>query len=428
MKRIIIANGIPIAYHITGKDYINYLNDAKKKKNGTTFLISDYEFRSPYDNKRITADVYEYNTPKIVTVVLPATINSKISSIRTVRAIMLLVDSDTGLEYVITTSNKIYKKYQFAYKEYTYAVNWYNPYIKDRTIIEYNNIKSNTDTTPSLSGDFLTPINKNWSSIGIDISTGTPMAFDASKNKWVIAFEEYHSYSQNNQSNSIPNFEQNKIKENQKYYKEELENSLKNSMQESKNELDNTIKAVKETEEFLKERNDPVFKSGSVNNILEEKNYVIPIKNIYSNMAKWIYALDSIDPRINHLVHGSFIPEILDKFYEQMLTDVRIVSSGSCIPFKNGQIFYYFNFTKTQLTGYLSTMIYKNTRIKKLFERLNLSYNEMKAGISVDDPNREKVTFSSRYDSPKWEDDFIDLDALINNVVRDTIREAEEAE
>ena len=33
MKRIIIANGVPIAYHITGKDYINYLNDAKKKKN-----------------------------------------------------------------------------------------------------------------------------------------------------------------------------------------------------------------------------------------------------------------------------------------------------------------------------------------------------------------------------------------------------------
>ena len=31
MKRIIIANGIPIAYHITGKDYINYLNDAKMK-------------------------------------------------------------------------------------------------------------------------------------------------------------------------------------------------------------------------------------------------------------------------------------------------------------------------------------------------------------------------------------------------------------
>ena len=248
--------------------------------------------------------------------------------------------------------------------------------------------------------------------------------------------------------------------------KEELEDSLKNSMQESKNELDNAIKAVKETEEFLKERyelfekilksyisklndpmiqvpkpinaklqefnkkdkNDHVFKSGSVNNIFEEKNYVIPIKNIYSNMAKWIYALDSINPRINHPVHSSFIPDILNKLYEQMLTDVRIVSSGSCIPFKNGQIFYYFNFTKTQLTGYLSTMIYKNTRIKKLFERLNLSYNEMKAGISVDDPNREKVTFSSRYDGPKWEDDFIDLDALINNVVRDTIREAEEAE
>ena len=165
-----------------------------------------------------------------------------------------------------------------------------------------------------------------------------------------------------------------------------------------------------------------------LNNILKEKNYVIPIKNIYSNMAKWIYALDSINPRVNHPVHTSFIPDILNKLYEQMLTDVRIVSSGSCVPFRNGEIFYYFNFTKTQLTGYLSTMIYKNTKIKKLFEKLNLSYNEMKAGISVDDPNREKITFSSRYDGPKWEDDFIDLDALINNVVRDTIREAEEAE
>ena len=135
MKRIIIANGVPIAYHITGKDYINYLNDAKKKKNGTTFLISDYEFHSPYDNKLITADVYEYNTPKIVTVVLPATINSKISSIRTVRAIMLLVDSDTGasvyedvvnagLKIVETPDNTYYRHFKGGSVFKENGLNW----------------------------------------------------------------------------------------------------------------------------------------------------------------------------------------------------------------------------------------------------------------------------------------------------------------
>ena len=49
---------------------------------------------------------------------------------------------------------------------------------------------------------------------------------------------------------------------------------------------------------------------------------------------------------------------------------------------------------------------------------LNLSKVEREAGIAVDDPSRPKFAFSSRYDRPKAEHDFIDLDALARNVSR----------
>ena len=65
---------------------------------------------------------------------------------------------------------------------------------------------------------------------------------------------------------------------------------------------------------------------------------------------------------------------------------------------------------------------------KTLFAKLNLSYKELKDKIDPFDPNRNKVTFSTRFSGPKWEDDFIDLDALINNVVRDCVKDAKEAE
>ena len=65
---------------------------------------------------------------------------------------------------------------------------------------------------------------------------------------------------------------------------------------------------------------------------------------------------------------------------------------------------------------------------KTLFAKLNLSYKELKDKIDPFDPNRNKITFSSRYSGPKWEDDFIDLDALINNVVRDCVKDAKEVE
>ena len=84
------------------------------------------------------------------------------------------------------------------------------------------------------------------------------------------------------------------------------------------------------------------------------------------------------------------------------------------------------DFTQDELKKYLTYLVYDKN--KTLFAKLNLSYKELKDKIDPFDPNRNKITFSSRYSGPKWEDDFIDLDALINNVVRDCVKDAKEVE
>lgn len=56
----------------------------------------------------------------------------------------------------------------------------------------------------------------------------------------------------------------------------------------------------------------------------------------------------------------------------------------------------------------------------KEFEDLNLSQIEYENKISVNDENRPKFSFSTRYDkydSESWKSDFIDLDAFIGNVI-----------
>lgn len=48
----------------------------------------------------------------------------------------------------------------------------------------------------------------------------------------------------------------------------------------------------------------------------------------------------------------------------------------------------------------------------------NLSQVEYERGVKVDDESRPPFAFASRYDQPKPEHDFIDLDALKQNIVR----------
>ncbi len=56
----------------------------------------------------------------------------------------------------------------------------------------------------------------------------------------------------------------------------------------------------------------------------------------------------------------------------------------------------------------------------------NLSQVELERGVKVDDENRPSFAFTSRYDQPKPEYDFIDIDALKQNVTRSLEREAAE--
>lgn len=57
------------------------------------------------------------------------------------------------------------------------------------------------------------------------------------------------------------------------------------------------------------------------------------------------------------------------------------------------------------------------------YRDLNLSAVEKRAGVAVDDPARSQFSFTSRYDAPKPDHDFVDLDALIRNVARSLERE-----
>ena len=59
------------------------------------------------------------------------------------------------------------------------------------------------------------------------------------------------------------------------------------------------------------------------------------------------------------------------------------------------------------------------------FMELNLSQIEFEKGIKVDDEDRAKYAFTSRYDvetSESWKSDFIDLDAFTRNVTRGLFR------
>lgn len=54
----------------------------------------------------------------------------------------------------------------------------------------------------------------------------------------------------------------------------------------------------------------------------------------------------------------------------------------------------------------------------------NLSQIEIERGVKVDDEDRPAFAFTSRYDQPKPEYDFIDIDALKQNITLSLQREA----
>ena len=78
---------------------------------------------------------------------------------------------------------------------------------------------------------------------------------------------------------------------------------------------------------------------------------------------------------------------------------------------------FYFKYVD-DLASYVKNIVFS---ISEMVD-LNLSHNEIIAGVGVNDANRPKYNFVTAYDihgSESWKNDFVDLDALVGNVTRE---------
>lgn len=83
----------------------------------------------------------------------------------------------------------------------------------------------------------------------------------------------------------------------------------------------------------------------------------------------------------------------------------------------NDNEWYFINMEKDKIYEFIKSIL---TSIPE-FRELNLTQNEFEAGVSVDDENRPDLKLTTSYDknsADSWRDDFIDLDAFVQNVNR----------
>lgn len=57
------------------------------------------------------------------------------------------------------------------------------------------------------------------------------------------------------------------------------------------------------------------------------------------------------------------------------------------------------------------------------FKNLNLTKREREMGIDVDDENRQQIAFTSLYNDIPYDDNFVDLDACLQNIVCHVVRD-----
>jgi len=109
----------------------------------------------------------------------------------------------------------------------------------------------------------------------------------------------------------------------------------------------------------------------------------------------WIYELAPYHkPR--------FIDEIVDEIIRRFKADCRSI----------GTDFFYYEVELKDLYEFIKNILMPIDK----FRDLNLSPREYKQGICVDDPNRPEFQFVSAFDSIPDDDNFVDLDACIQNI------------
>lgn len=147
--------------------------------------------------------------------------------------------------------------------------------------------------------------------------------------------------------------------------------------------------------------------SRSVKNFLLETQRIISVPDIMASVSANLYYMAPKNSPRN-------IETIMNKFYNELMndSDIRYLNSS--------KDFLYFDLSIDEMADKIENTLYNIQE----FRDLNLSQNEIDAGITVDDPNRPKYNFISAYDSRDenyWKDDFIDLNAASNNIKRDLL-------
>ena len=132
---------------------------------------------------------------------------------------------------------------------------------------------------------------------------------------------------------------------------------------------------------------------------IAKKVTICGIKGIIGNIAKTLYYFAPLCK-----------PRNADVILERLYNDLTKISKNA------GADFLYLEDNENGLLGICNTVLDIINQYPE-FRDLNLSQNEIDAGISVDDPSRPKFTFTSAYDvypEDYWKDDFIDLAAFGN--------------
>lgn len=189
-------------------------------------------------------------------------------------------------------------------------------------------------------------------------------------------------------------------KENEKENNDELNNESNNMDESQSND-----------EAVNNPQKDPFEEMNTDVTQIEPK---IPVntKDAVHVFIKWMIQQDPINPSTHRPVHYKIICDLIQKLSEQFLLISKCMFDD----------YYYFEVTEKELKNMIHNLIFDNPSTKDHFTALNITYNEAKNGCTVKDryeDSEPKVTFCSRYGGPAWQNDFIDLDALCNNVTRE---------
>ena len=211
-------------------------------------------------------------------------------------------------------------------------------------------------------------------------------------------------------------------RDRQKWYRQidvpldERENGIEDTFRIEKEPKPQNIKAVNsiKVEEPKPIKCEKIYLSRRVGT---QEKYIIPTKMVTGQILNWIYQQDPINPKTNAPVHEKFINGLM-----LATTKYLIDKSNRDIP-----DFDYLDMSEKEFIDLLSDLIFNNESTRDWYMALNISYAEAKAGVTVQDRysgrDVSKISFVSRFNTTPWENDFIDICALGQNVVVSVISE-----